>query len=43
MRYNAWVMTVARQSDGYTLDLTGVQEVRRAKGGPVRAEDDTFV
>jgi len=41
--YNARVTTVARQLDRYKLYLVGVQEIRWAKGSPVRAQDDTFV
>jgi hypothetical protein len=32
-------MTVARELARYKLDLVGVQEVRRGKGGTVRAGD----
>jgi hypothetical protein len=35
-------MTVARELARYKLDLVGVQEVRRDKGGTVRAGDYTF-
>jgi hypothetical protein len=34
--------TVARELGKYKLDLVGVQEVRREKGGTERAEDYTF-
>jgi hypothetical protein len=34
-------MTVARELARYKLDLVGVQEVRRDKGGTVRAGDYT--
>jgi hypothetical protein len=34
--------TVARELGKYKLDLVGVQDVRRDKGGTERAEDYTF-
>jgi hypothetical protein len=34
--------TVARELGQYKLDLVGVQEVRREKGGTERAEDYIF-
>jgi exonuclease III len=41
--YRSWsLMTVARELARYKLDLVGVQEVRWAKGGSVRARNYTF-
>jgi exonuclease III len=52
MRFGTWnvrslyrsglLKTVARESRKYNLDLVGVQEVRREKGGTERTEDYTF-
>jgi hypothetical protein len=36
------LMTVAKESARYKLDLVGVQEVRWDKGGTVRAGDYNF-
>jgi exonuclease III len=49
MRFDTWnvrslcriglLTTVARELETHKLDLLGVQEVRREKGGTERAED----
>jgi exonuclease III len=52
MRFGTWnvrslyrsgsMKMVARELGKYKLDLVGIQEVRRDKGGTERAEDYTF-